>query len=182
MLDMPPSELPKEYHQEVKQKKSSALYINFSKSSLIAGIIKIPPKEERNLSYQELPLTPYDADNIEDLISTLGSKGKFELLFDEKRIRKVGDEVRYLHPFKFLGYIFSHQHLKNHMVSVFEDYFKRTNFVKDMAQTFDLYDFKDKLTIYLQDFANEVNMPVEKIKVYVDNKDWKGLLKYLIYN
>ena len=86
-----------------------------------------------------------------------------------------------VHPYKFLGFIFSNPHLKQHMVSVFDDYFKRSNFSKDLGKTLDLYDLRDKLYCYLDDFANEVNIPKEKIKPYIDDRDWHGLLKLLTF-
>jgi len=169
----------------VEEKK---ILINYSKhnfisakSNFLAGIIKIPPKEERTLSYTELPRTEEDEKKIIDLISTLGMHNKFILLLNhEKRLRKIGTEIRYLHPLKFLGFIFSNKTLKNHMAVIFDDYFKRTNFVKDFAQTMDIYDLKNKLTIYIEDFANEVNISADKIYPFINNKEWESLVKFLI--
>jgi hypothetical protein len=146
-------------------------------------MIKIPKKDtSENLSYQELPRTQDDEVKIDELITTLGSNGKINLLlYHEKRLRKIGDELRYLHPFKFLGYIFSHPNLKTHMKDVYEDYFKRTNFIKDLSQTLDMYDLRNKVYIYLDNFSSEVNIPQDKIKIYIDKKDWNGLLKFLVY-
>ncbi len=159
----------------------------FSKAGILAGIVKISPKEEKNLSYSELPRTQEDEKKIEDLISTMGVHGKITLLLQhEKRLRKIGDELRYLHPFKFLGFIFSHRDsnseldLKKHMAEIFDDYFKRTNFVKDYSQTMDVYVLKNKLNIYINDFANEINVPADKITPFIINKDWEGLLRFLI--
>lgn len=178
-------DLPKkEIIEEKKIVKNNLKYnLVFSKAGILAGIIKIPPKEERNISYGELPRTGEDEKKIDDLITSMGIHGKLTLLLHhEKRLRKIGDELRYLHPFKFLGYIFSHPELKAHMATIFDDYFKRTNFVKDFSQTMDIYDLKNKLTIYIEDFGNEINMMAYKIAPFIDNKDWEGLLKFLINN
>jgi len=154
----------------------------FSQNGILAGIIKIPPKEEKNMTYFDLPRTLEDEKKIDDLISSISIHGKFTLLLHhEKRLRKMGDELRYLHPFKFLGFIFSNPDLKQHMVGIFEDYFKRTNFTKDLFQALDLYDLKNKLELYLDDFAHEVNIPVEKIQPLIQEKDWNNFLKLLIY-
>ncbi|NGX56056.1 MAG: hypothetical protein K1060chlam5_00290 [Candidatus Anoxychlamydiales bacterium] len=169
---------------EIDKKPSEVIYhVNLNKCSFFAKMIKIPKMNTaENLSYQDLPRTLEDETKINELITTLGSHGKIDLLFKHySRLNKIGDELRYLHPFKFLGYIFSQPNLKNYMKDVFEDYFKRTNFVKDFAKTCDMYDLRNQLYKYLDNFSNEVNVPSEKLKKYVDKKDWKGLLKCLVY-
>lgn len=163
------------YNQSIKY------HLALSKAGLIAAIVKLPPKNEKQVSYLELPRTFEDEKKIDDLISTIGIHGKIDLLLHhEKRLNKMGDELRYIHPFRFVGYIFSHPNLKEHMGLIFDDYFKRTHFVKDYGQTMDIYDLRNKLYLYLDDFANELDISVDKIKPYIDNKDWEGLLRFLI--
>jgi len=175
--DLPTNEII----HERKVTSNIKYHLSYSKAGILAGIIKIPPKEDRNISYMELPRTLEDEAKIEDLISSMGKHGKVVLLLHhEKRLRQIGDEVRYLHPFKFLGYIFAREDLKAHMATIFDDYFKRTNFVKDFSQTMDIYDLKNKLTIYINDFGNEINVSPDKIRPFIDNKDWEGLVRFLI--
>ncbi|NGX49658.1 MAG: hypothetical protein K940chlam5_01257 [Candidatus Anoxychlamydiales bacterium] len=161
--------------------QSIKYHLAFSKAGILSAIIKLPPKDAKQVTYQELPRTFEDEKKIDDLITTLGITGKITLLLHhEKRLRKMGDELRYIHPFRFVGYIFSHPELKEHMAVIFDDYFKRTNFVKDYAQTMDIYDLRNKLVMYLDDFASELDISVDKIKPYIDNRDWEGLLRFLI--
>jgi len=153
-----------------------------SRTSSLAGIIKIPPKDN-SLSYAQLPRTVDDEKKIRDLITTMGTNGKISLLLHhEKRLNKIGDELRYLHPFKFLGYIFSNGDLKKYMEIIFDDYFKRINFVKDFSQTMDVYDLKNQLIIYLQGFANEVNISYDRLLPLIKNKNWEEFVKFLISN
>ncbi|NGX33694.1 MAG: hypothetical protein K1060chlam1_00034 [Candidatus Anoxychlamydiales bacterium] len=168
-------------HEKTIYNQNIKYHLAFSKAGILSAIIKFPPKDTKPMTYQELPRTFEDESKIDDLIVTLGVHGKIALLLNhERRLRKMGDELRYIHPFKFVGYIFSKPRLKEHMASIFDDYFKRTNFVKDYAQTMDIYDLRNKLVIYLDDFSNEVGVSVDKIKPYIDNKDWEGLLRFLI--
>lgn len=163
------------------QTTSIKKHLVFSKSGLLAGIIKIPSNDEQTMPYQELPRTFEDERKIDDLITSLGIHGKLTLLLHhEKRLRKMGDEIRYVHPFKFLGYIFSHPDLKEHMAIVIDDYFKRTHFVKDFSQAMEIHDLKNKLMTYIDDFAQEVNVPANEITPFINNKDWEGLLRFLI--
>lgn len=193
--DENPKNLPNNQIVEERNLIRNNLYnmLSFSKAGIVAGIIKIPPKEERILPYSELPRTQEDENKINELITTMGTHGKIDLLLNyEKRLRKIGDELRYIHPLKFIGYIFSHKdsngiELKKHMATVFDDYFKRVNFVKDFGQTMDMYDLKNQLSIYLNDFTNEVKINPSLIQQFFDknNKDygnWEGLIKVLINN
>lgn len=188
-FDLNNQDLPKKMIVEERKviKNNLKHLLSFSKAGILAGIIKIPPKEERTVSYIELPRTQEDEKKIEDLISTMGIHGKIDLLLNhEKRLRKIGEDLRYLHPLKFIGFIFSHKNskgeldLKKYMGAVFDDYFKRTNFVNDFAQTMDIYDLKNKLKIYINDFAKEINVPSDKISPFINEKDWEGLIKFLI--
>ena len=183
-LDTNIQDLQKKETVEEKQIINPINYnLIFSKAGFLAGIIKIPPKEEKKITFNELPRTQEDEKKIEDLITSMGIYGKVDLLFNhEKRLKKIGNELRYLHPFKFLGYIFSNHNLKTHMATIFDDYFKRTNFVKDFAQTMDIYDLKNKLTMYLEDFSREVNINPNAILPFIDEKDWEGLIRFLIKN
>ncbi|NGX43866.1 MAG: hypothetical protein K1060chlam3_00022 [Candidatus Anoxychlamydiales bacterium] len=172
-------------HQIIEEKiiynQSIKYHLAFSKAGILSAIVKLPPKNEKQVSYQELPRTFEDEKKIDDLITTLGINGKIALLLHhEKRLTKMGDELRYIHPFRFVGYIFSHPELKGHMAVIFDDYFIRTKFVKDYAQTMDIYDLRNRLVMYLDDFANELGISVDKIKPYIVNRDWEGLLRFLI--
>ena len=157
-------------------------HLIYSKAGF-AAIVKIPSKGQKNESFAELPRTAEDEVKITDLISTMGSNGKIALLLHhERRLRKMGDELRYIHPLKFIGFIFSKPDLKEHMGSIFDDFFKRINFVKDYSQAIDVFDLKNMLVIYVDDFCKEVDVNPDKIRPFINNKDWEGLLRFLINN
>ncbi|MFA6118729.1 MAG: hypothetical protein WCT85_06220 [Parachlamydiales bacterium] len=180
-IDTNIQEMPKTEIVDQKTINSVAYHLKCSRNKMIAGLIKIPPKDAKVLPYAELPRTAEDERKITDIVTSLGTYGKVTLLmYHEKRLMKYGDEIRYLHPLKFIGYIFSHSDLKAFMGVAFDDYFKRTSFVKDFAITMDTYDLKNQLKMYLEDFSKEVNVPSDKISPFLKNKDWEGLLKFLI--
>jgi len=163
-------------------KKENYQYVKSLSSNIkLAGIIKIPKKEEKK-SYSELPFTEENKSNIDDLITSFGTKGKLSIIFEEKRLRGLIHELRDLHPYKFLTYIFSNPALKNYMTLIFEDSFKRSNFIKEFSQTMDIYDFKNLLSIYLQDFANDVNASYDELVPLIKDKKWEEFVKFLICN
>jgi len=150
----------------------------------ITNQLKLKKSSQNFPAYKDLNRTEDDERKITDIVTTIGTLGKINLLlYHEKRLRKLGEELRYsVHPFKFIGFIFSNPTLKGYMKEVFNDYFKRVNFVKDFAKTMNHFYSKNLIKIYIDDFSNEVNVPIHKINPYIDKKDWEGLLKMLIRN
>jgi hypothetical protein len=154
---------------------------NIPASYFIAGIVKIPTETEKALPYADLPRTENDKKKICELVSSLGKYSYFELLKNEKHIRKIGDDLRYLHPFKFLGYIFSKPELKDSMKNVMKDVLIRKSFIEDLSNTCDNYYIKKQLDIYIDDFASELNIPAEPLKPFILKKDWSGMLKFITF-
>lgn len=160
----------------------SLFFLNI-KLPLEASIIKIIPIKEHK-TYAELPgNTKEEREKIEKLITLIGSHGKISLLMHhQKEARKLGKELEHVHPLKFLGCIFSNKNLKPYMEDINKDFFKWSNFIKGLSNNLDYELIKNNLIKYLDDFAKEIDIPIEYISPYVENKDWKGLVKFLIYH
>ena len=150
-------------------------------SNLIAGIVKIPPKQE-NKTYATLPGSdPIEREKMIELFTIMGSHGKVDLLlYHEKHLRKLGEEIKHVHPLKLLGCVFSTPNMKEYMDDIYHDYFKWKNFFGGYAPNMDHELMKNNLLQYTEDFALEVNIPSHRIKPFLDNRDWKGLFKFLI--
>ena len=168
-----------EYIASKEQK--SGLYSFKTKNCL--GIIQLPPKKEIQ-TYAELPGSSYeDQKKIIELISTMGSHNKVILLLKHKsRLEQLGKEIEHVHPLKLLGVIFSTPNMKQYMDDVYNDYFKWKNFIEGLEPNLDRELRKHNLLAYIEDFASNVNVPSENIKPFFENRDWRGLVKYLIYN
>ncbi|KPK32558.1 MAG: hypothetical protein AMS24_03875 [Chlamydiae bacterium SM23_39] len=153
-----------------------------SNFSLQASIIKIIPTKDKK-TYAELPgNNKEDREKIEKLIILIGSHGKISLLMHhQKEARKLGKELEHVHPLQFLGCIFSNKKLKPYMEDIDNDFFKWSNFIKGLSTNLEHEYIKNNLIKYLDDFAKEINIPREYIESYIKNRDWKGLVKFLIY-
>ncbi len=144
------------------------------------SIVKKPPPKPVELSYNDLVCTEQDRANIYEIVSTVGEKGKIALLFNQAYLREKGAQINHVHPLKFLGVIFSNPHLKMCMAYIWDDYFKRNNFLTDLSAALSREADRGKLHPYLNDFAKEVNVPPESIKGYFDSRDWANFLLFLI--
>lgn len=147
------------------------------------GVIKIPPKQNK-LTYAELPGSSIeDQRKIIELFSTMGSHGKIDLLLHYKgHLEQLGKEIEHVHPLKLLGVIFSTPNMKGYMDNVYNDYFKWKNFIEGLEPNMNRELMKNNLLQHIDDFAKDVNVSAESIRPFFNNKDWTGLIKYLIYN
>ncbi len=149
-------------------------------SSGSCAIIKKAPPKPTEVGYAELVCTEQDRASIHEIISTVAEKGKLSLLFQQSALREKGAQINHVHPMKFLGVIFSDPHLKACMFYIWDDYFKRSNFLSDLSAALDREGDRGKLYPYLADFAKEVGVTLEAIKGHFDTRDWAGLVLFLI--
>jgi len=174
-FDMPPPP-PNLTPLKVEEKVCTAILKNSFLSFIT--IPTTPPPEK----YSDLPCTKEDTDKIIELISTIGSHGKIELLLHhKKRCRQIEAEIRHIHPFKFLSVIFSRPEMTKYMKHVHDDWFVWKNFIDGLSGNMKNEATKRRIYPFLSEFAKEVNAPEYELKVYIDRKDYEGLLKYLIY-
>jgi hypothetical protein len=148
-------------------------------SSILGGIIKIPPKPMEQ-SYKDLPCTDEDRGKIYELITALAENGKISLLFKQGKLKALGSEIEYIHPLKFLGVIFSNPQLKQFMREIFSDYFKRTGFLDGLGPSMMREYEKGKLFPYLAEFSRDVGVPEHELRPFIQALDWEGLVRYLI--
>jgi hypothetical protein len=154
---------------------------NFLTSSL-AAIIKIPPKPQE-YTYAQVPCSNEDQAKIKELITTIGTHGKIDLLLHYKsHLEQLGDEVRPVHPLKFLDVIFSDPTLKNYMKDIYDDYFKWSNFINNIAEVLETESKKGTVQKYLPDFASNLHISPSTLQPFVDKRDWKNFVTYLIFN
>jgi len=177
MLDLPPDIdiRPSAYIQTVEKTNSQT-------KVKTKGIIKIPEKKSEPEGYCELIRSSKDELVIRELITTMSQKGKVKLLFIKHHMEELGDQVRHVHPLKFLGYIFANPDLKVCMKDVLTDYFKKSNFINGLAVPLNNEMRKGKLKSYLEDFCTEVGAKPYQVQPYFDRRDWEGLLHFLSNN
>ena len=174
-FDMPPP--PPNTTPIVMEEKICKAMIKNSFLSFIK-IPTTPPPEK----YADLTCTREDTDKIVELITTIGSYGKIELLLHHnKRCRQIEAEIRHIHPFKFLGVIFSRPEMTKYMRHVHNDCFVWKKFIDGLSGNMKNEATKRRVYPFLKDFAKEVKAPEYELKVFIDRKDYEGLLKYLIY-
>jgi hypothetical protein len=151
-------------------------------ASYCASIIKIPTEQNKSTAYQDLVCTDQDQAVIYEIITTMSEHGKLSLLLKQSHLKGLGSQINHLHPLKFLSTIVMHPRLRECLVDVFDDYFKRNGFMDGIGPSLTREADKGKLDQYIQDFAQEVNVPKEHLYKYFQNQDWEGLVRYFIHS
>lgn len=166
--------------QDIPYKAPAQAIFRFMAKPKISQIIVIPPAKTQDDPYEKLPCTDNQRTCIYEIITTLAENGKVSLLFKQNHLKEIGIQINDVHPLKFLSSIFSDPHLKECMINIFDDYFKRNGFMDGLAPSMTNEAEKGKLNQYLEEFAKDVQVPVEDIRPFFDAKDWEGLVRYLI--
>lgn len=132
------------------------------------------------LSEEIFFIDPADQNNITKLITRLGDWGVGKLLWHIKEMNHLGDQIRHVHPLCFLSYIYSQPHLVTSMKSINSNYFKKKEFISGLSEKMEFEADRNNLLPYVKNFSQKVGCEYwEEIAIFLDRRDWAGLLTYL---
>ncbi len=100
----------------------------------------------------------------------------------ESSLKKAGDRIRHLHPFKFLEAIFTDEELKASAHAIRDRAIKKVwkEFVKGNASTLEQESARHNVQPYVQNFAQTVKIDPNLITPLIQAKRWEDLLNALI--
>lgn len=133
-----------------------------------------------------------DRRKITEVISTMGRYSLSEISFltfiantgkfrqYERDMESVEIESAPLHPFKFLSNIFANPALKRYMPSIFNDFFLRTGFMSGVVKGMERETARGNVEPYIEDFAQEVGVLPNAIRLLIRDRAWELLVRHLI--
>lgn len=130
--------------------------------------------------YYSLPISHEEERIIHKIISTLANKNIFSLLLERRDLERKGKQISHLHPFRFLGSIFSNPHLRSAMREVKKSTFKWDGFMDGLIPRMKEEASRDNLHRYIPGFAEHVKADPEKINYFIRHRNWDALVKYLM--
>ena len=138
------------------------------------------PADTQDPFYQ-LPLLEEDKKNIQIIIKTMAEKGLVKLLLERRYLEKKGDQVNYIHPLRFIGYIFSDEKLKNCMRQIKTSRFKWNEFIKGFSRRMDEEYTLDNLIRFIPEFVEQVHVQhPERIESFIRKKSWEEFVADLL--
>lgn len=168
--------------QDVPHPPKPHYYFVKNLPSSIASIVKFPKKGPKDPSYQELACTQEDKDKIYEIITTVAETGKLSLLVKRGHLKALGAEINHVHPLKFLSTIFTHPYLRSCMWEIFDDYFKRKEFMEGLGPSLHREADRGKLAQHIEPFAAEVGVSAEMVRPHFESREWEELVRFLIHN
>ncbi len=131
-------------------------------------------------SFFKTPLEDWEQKAIRRIVSTMAEKNLLQLGLEKKTLKKKGKKINHVHPLRFVGYIFADPYLKQCMQQIKKSSFKWNGFVRGFSGRMMEEAVRDNLRPHLPEFSHHLTVNQENLQIYIDNKDWEGLLKFLL--
>ena len=133
--------------------------------------------------YNQLVCTEIAKQNIIKLIHAISHEYGITLLLRKAELEKIGDEIRTVHPLKFLGFILSNPTLKSDLRSIHGSTIRWYQLIKGrdgLAEHLTEQDQQKNILPYLNGFAKEVGAKPEDLQRFVSSHNWEGMLDFLM--
>jgi len=127
-----------------------------------------------------LPIDDKEKELISTIITTMAEKNILRLGLMRKTMEKKGKKIHHVHPFRFLGYVFSNPHLKSSMHKIRKNGFKWDGFIDGFSKKMKEEANKDNLMRYVPGFCHFLNINQADVIHYIKKRDFEGLVKFLL--
>ncbi len=174
-----------EFHEflqrdKLSSSKNESLPIEHAvQNSFQVHILKCATSDEMN-RYYSLDFSKSDVANTNKIIKSMGEHALYRLLLMKRELEKAGDRIEHVHPMRFIGHIFSHPKLANHMREVKRSRFKWSNFIGGFSRKMEAESKANNLIPYVAGFCEVTGANMQTVNHYILRKDWAGLVVHLI--
>ncbi|MCH9811494.1 hypothetical protein K0U07_01875 [bacterium] len=127
-------------------------------------------------------ITTREEECFEFLFSSLAKKSIWGLLANKSKLEKMGDEIRSVPPLAFLSFMVKDPTLFENMTRVEKDgdRFRWGHFIRDFKKTCNGKEMYQMIVAELDDFAEDVGIPAEELRPFVQEKHWSNLIRHLL--
>lgn len=131
-------------------------------------------------------LSKGDKDDIKLILTTMAKYASndptklFRLWRKEKDLKQAGDRIEKIHPLRFLSHVFTNEELKAAMAAVRKCSIVWKKYYEGFNESMEIENKNENLTPYITDFATFLSINSASVTNIVGNKDWAGLIDYLI--
>lgn len=132
------------------------------------------------ISFYGLPIHLWEKKIIEKIVTSLAEKTLTQLLLDRKEMEKRGDQVRHVHPLRFMGIVFGDSYLKSCLPQFRNQAFKWSNFIAGFADRMKEELAKNNLLQHIDGFADYLGADAGKIRELVNKGQFEEIVNYLI--
>jgi hypothetical protein len=136
-----------------------------------------PIVQEKQVDYySQLPINGEEKRIISKLVVTLAENNVFKLLFEKKKLEKLGKRINHVHPMKFLGTILGDPRLFHCLREIRKSTFKWEGFMDGLVRRMNEELSHNNIEKYIPGFAAFVHKDAKQIQDYIDRRDFEGMV------
>ena len=136
--------------------------------------------EVEELSFYSIPIHQWEKKIIEKIVTSLAEKSLAQLLVERKEMEKRGDQVRHVHPLRFMGHVFHEPYLKACLPQFRSSTFKWSNFIDGFVQRMREEASKNNVNKHLEGFCDYLGVDLTKVAEFVEKGQFEDLIYYLM--
>lgn len=176
-LDLDSDRIEEDQALFVSDEKKFLIEVCLSEKGMQAKVSK-EKTVERNYNHM---LTQQEKDDISYIVKTLAKHNILELFGHRSSLKKAGERVNHVHPFRFLECIFTDSDLKSCMNIIKGKSMVWSDFFKGLKKSLGQEAKNNNLTsTFIDDFAKRVNVKVGVISHLIQEKKWEDFVDALI--
>lgn len=130
--------------------------------------------------FYSLYISDTDKRTIYWVIHTIAKSNVVKLGLNQKEVRKRGDQIRHVHPLRFLSYVMGEGGMRGDMQKIKKSSFKWNNFIKDYSSRLSREAANNNLNAFVPGFADSLSLDTQVIQSIIDRHDWHGLVNYFL--
>lgn len=138
---------------------------------------EIVERREELRHFYDLKLSENDEGKIQGFIKDLAEKTYSQLLRNYAETNQRGEELKVVHPMRFIGHILSEPNSSLHLKTVRSDFFKYGGFVKGFSDHMKEKAEKENLLLYSPGFAEHVRINKAIVDHAIQSKQYKDLIE-----
>jgi hypothetical protein len=117
---------------------------------------------------------------IDTIIYSLGEKSTGALMFNALELRSIGKEIEPIPPLEFLYYICKKPSILTCLKHTRGRYFQWNAFISGFGEKCNQDSVYKKIREDIDLFAEGLDLDVDELFPYIESKDWKGFVNYLL--
>ncbi len=134
-------------------------------------------RQEELKHFYDLKLSKNDEGKIQSFIKDFAEKSYFQLATDCIEITKRGEELKAVHPMRFIGHILSDSDSCAHLKTVKSDSLKYGTFAYGFHEQMKEKAKNEDLLLYAPGFAEQVNVERIIVTQVIESKQYKDLIE-----
>lgn len=138
------------------------------------------PKSQKGPRNFANPVSPAEKESIRYILTSLAKYNWIQLAKEESSLKKTGDKIDHIHPFRFLECVFTDEELKAALHAVRNKSLVWGNYYDGMRDSLSDESDANNLVQFVPDFANRVGVNINDILPLVQSRQWSVFINYLI--